>query len=360
MKTFLLLAAGQGILLSTGLISSVVFKKWSNLFLGLITLVFSIEILNVWAMYINYHNHAHPIAFWTLSTYLIIPPALYFFGKFNTQPQFRVRPKDILFFLPALIEFIVELVAFYSNLYRGTSYEPHQIPLWYFFTEVLPLLALITVLTIAIRDIYQLYHKYQAFLKAKQRGHLIKLCVFFGVFVLITLLWFAEAFIYLPVFGITLLLLSICIFILGYIAYFNPEFFNLPSYLTRPNSQAYEHIDAEAEEAQKIHQTFLDEQLYLRARLTLKEAATELKMPQRQLSELINKYQGVDFRTYVNTLRINEVMRQVQAGALQEKTILGVALEAGFNSKSSFNKTFKDLKGTSPSRFFDKNPPKTS
>ena len=102
----------------------------------------------------------------------------------------------------------------------------------------------------------------------------------------------------------------------------------------------------------RVHQSFLEDKIYLQPKLSLKEAAQQLELPARQLSELINKFHGVDFRRYVNSLRIEEVVRKVENGEHQNKTLLGIALESGFNSKSSFNQTFKEFKGKSPSSFF--------
>lgn len=79
-------------------------------------------------------------------------------------------------------------------------------------------------------------------------------------------------------------------------------------------------------------------------------------VPQRHLSNLINTHYQMDFRNYVNTFRIEEVIKKVKAGEHQQKTLLGIALESGFNSKSALNETFKALKGKSPSKFFKSNP----
>ena len=54
---------------------------------------------------------------------------------------------------------------------------------------------------------------------------------------------------------------------------------------------------------------------------------------------------------YVNFYRIHEFIRLAQSPLAAQKTLLGLAQEAGFNSKSTFNKSFKELMGCSPSDY---------
>ena len=354
MQTFLIIAAGQGLLLSLGLISSVFYKRWSNLFLGLIVLIFSLEILNTWALQIRYHEQEGIFPFWVFSSYLIIPAALFLFGKLNTKPQFKITRKHFLLFLPAIIEIFSEIGVFIANEYYGQLYNLFAIPIWFFFTEILPPFSILFAIIIAMIDLRNLRKQTNAFLGKMQGWHLVKVAVFYGLLTLVLLLWLAETVIHPSVFTITLYIFCISIFLMGYLAYFQPNFFRLPSYLTKPNAFNRSENAQASQEAKRIHDIFMEKKLYTQARLTLKEAAIDLGIPSRQLSELINQQYGVDFRGYINALRIEEVIKKVEAGELQQKTLLGIALEAGFNSKSAFNKTYKDLKGKSTSDYFSK------
>lgn len=351
-QTFLLLSASQGILLSLGLISAGLLKKWSNFFLGLTTLVISLEILTTWAILTNYTNQPNRIAFWNLSSYLIWPAAIYLFSLLNTKPQFKLQRWHWWLLVPAFIEIIVEVSTDLSNNYMGTSFHPYQNPLWYSLTEILPIFAMVVVLFLFGKNIILLERQLKQIGNKKNNTHLIKVKAIFFLFTMSTSLWFLEVFIQLPIFKFTLLLFCFFIFVLGYISFLQPDFFSLPAFLTKAPSSQFTDNSQELAVSKNIHDTFIKKKLYLQPKLTLKEAAKQLDLPPRSLSTLINKYHGVDFRRYLNTLRVEEVIQKVQQGEKEQKTLLGIALESGFNSKSAFNQTFKDLKGKSPSEYF--------
>ncbi|MEO0470134.1 MAG: helix-turn-helix domain-containing protein, partial [Bacteroidota bacterium] len=70
-----------------------------------------------------------------------------------------------------------------------------------------------------------------------------------------------------------------------------------------------------------------------------------------QLSQIINLGFGQNFNEFVNQYRIEAVKTQLQQGAQKQLSLLGVALECGFNSKATFNRTFKKLTQTTPSQY---------
>ncbi|MCD4696832.1 MAG: helix-turn-helix domain-containing protein [Bacteroidales bacterium] len=53
----------------------------------------------------------------------------------------------------------------------------------------------------------------------------------------------------------------------------------------------------------------------------------------------------------VNNYRVEEVKRLMAEGKHEHYTLLAIALEAGFNSKSSFNRIFKEFTGSTPSHY---------
>jgi AraC-like DNA-binding protein len=69
------------------------------------------------------------------------------------------------------------------------------------------------------------------------------------------------------------------------------------------------------------------------------------------LSRALNEGLGVSFNDAINRLRVDAVCTALRAGSPQP--VLTLAFEAGFNSKSSFNRCFKALTGTTPTRFRD-------
>ena len=74
-------------------------------------------------------------------------------------------------------------------------------------------------------------------------------------------------------------------------------------------------------------------------------------MNRGELSEAINSGVGKNFNDFVNSYRVKEVEQMLQDGKQEQLSLLGIALECGFNSKATFNRVFKKMTGQSPSQY---------
>jgi AraC-like DNA-binding protein len=109
------------------------------------------------------------------------------------------------------------------------------------------------------------------------------------------------------------------------------------------------------EVASELHQALTKlmqrEKLYTESELSLADLASCLDIHPNYLSQVINEQEGKNFYDYVNTLRIEEFKRLAALPENQHLTLLALAFECGFNSKSSFNRYFKKVTNTSPSEY---------
>lgn len=107
--------------------------------------------------------------------------------------------------------------------------------------------------------------------------------------------------------------------------------------------------------AKELHQKLTDlvssEKIYLNPELTLADLASRLEVHSNYLSQVINENEGATFYDYINTLRIEEFKRLVQVPENQRFTLLALAFDCGFNSKTSFNRNFKKITNLSPSEY---------
>ena len=90
--------------------------------------------------------------------------------------------------------------------------------------------------------------------------------------------------------------------------------------------------------------------LYLDPSVTLTSIAQQLKVAPCSLSQVINESCGQNFRDFINSYRIEESKRLLLQPD-QHLNILGIALDAGFNSKSVFNAVFKKQTGLTPKEY---------
>lgn len=90
---------------------------------------------------------------------------------------------------------------------------------------------------------------------------------------------------------------------------------------------------------------------YLDPDLTIQLLAGQLQWPGRELSLLINQHLDQHFFDFVNEYRIQEAMQLLGDPAQRERTVLDILYAVGFNSKSSFNTSFRKLTGQTPTQF---------
>lgn len=95
-----------------------------------------------------------------------------------------------------------------------------------------------------------------------------------------------------------------------------------------------------------------EEHLYLNSELTLKDLTDRLQSNKQYVSEVLNNYIGKTFYDFVNDYRIEAFKRLAADPANSHLTLLALALEAGFNSKATFNAVFKKKTGLTPSAFY--------
>lgn len=108
------------------------------------------------------------------------------------------------------------------------------------------------------------------------------------------------------------------------------------------------------EQFNKLNDLMLKEKFFKNANLSLGELAKELKLHPNYLSQIINEKGGKSFYDYVNTFRINEYKNLISQAKHQKFTLMALAYEVGFNSKSSFNRYFKKITGETPSQYSKK------
>lgn len=91
--------------------------------------------------------------------------------------------------------------------------------------------------------------------------------------------------------------------------------------------------------------------LFKRQELTLPELAKEVGIHQKQLSFLINQFSGKNFFNFINEYRVKEAQQLLTDKNFDHLSFLGIAFEAGFNSKATFNASFKKVTGQTPRQY---------
>jgi AraC-like DNA-binding protein len=102
---------------------------------------------------------------------------------------------------------------------------------------------------------------------------------------------------------------------------------------------------------EKLESTIESERPYLSEKLTISQLAEQTGIPQKQLSQVINSHYRQNFFDFINSYRTKEFNRRIESGDNRQFTILSIAYDCGFSSKSAFNRAYKKHVGVPPSEF---------
>jgi AraC-like DNA-binding protein len=94
-----------------------------------------------------------------------------------------------------------------------------------------------------------------------------------------------------------------------------------------------------------------EEKPYLDGDMTINDLSRKTGIPRYHITEVLNEKHHRNFFSFVNEYRIREVISRISDPKYQHYTILAIAFDSGFNSKSTFNTFFKTYTGKTPSAY---------
>jgi AraC-like DNA-binding protein len=158
------------------------------------------------------------------------------------------------------------------------------------------------------------------------------------------------------------LAIAVVVYGIGYKGLRQPEIFTYdaapdvaPKVETAQSERRQERSALAAPEAERLERDLLglmeSERPWKEPDLTLADLAIRLESTPHKVSELLNARLGQTFYDFVNGYRVQEVQRRIASGENRTRTMLTLALDAGFASKSTFNQAFKSRTGQTPSDY---------
>jgi AraC-like DNA-binding protein len=304
----------------------------------------------------------------------LIPPVLYFYIRSLLDQTFSFQRKDWLHFIPAALYLLYTFLIFIADLWflpevyfykdgRDKDFEP-----WYQTTGFI----ILTMYLIASLRIYKKYKSLSydtlsfadsVLFKWAQRflSAFVLLIGIRGLFFILNPEWaeFGRKFWYYLSFSGLFYFISIN-------GYFNPiqsptSFQILEDPKTndplekKPDHENLTDPIPDLERwKEQISSLMTVQKLYENPLLTITMVADRLDTHSKKVSQIINQGFRMNFNDYINTYRIESVIQKIDAGETSSQTIMGLAYDAGFNSKSTFNRAFKRLKNMTPKEYVEK------
>ncbi len=109
--------------------------------------------------------------------------------------------------------------------------------------------------------------------------------------------------------------------------------------------------EASGELHRELIHVMQEDALYKKSDLSINDLSSKLGVHPNYLSQVINQRENKCFYDFVNTYRVEEFKRLIAMKKNRQYTLLSLAYDCGFSSKSSFNRYFKKVTGQTPSQY---------
>jgi AraC-like DNA-binding protein len=292
-------------------------------------------------------------------TFLLIPPLLWFYIIELTGGRIRFTLRSLLHFVPFLtiIFCSISFSSFLSGNPLAQLLNSHpRLPFTVFWIFV------VIQFSWYQYRIHKKWRDYQNVIRQEvsntENVSISWVRFFMSVFLVVNICFLFSLFVVLHmdvknlVWKSAGMVLSLSIFALGYKGILQREIFysdvTIPTSPVEPSLEKQEKHHPEM--VDKLLQIMQDKKPFLDPELSLSSLSKQIGLNRNQLSQLINGI-GENFYDFINKYRVEEVKRLMVDPQKQNYSLLGIALEAGFKSKSTFNLVFKRFTGLTPTEY---------
>jgi len=296
----------------------------------------------------------------------VMAPLFLFYVRSLTEPGFRLRAKDLLHFLPAAL-FTAAFSPFYFNTgeYKA-SFGPespapayvHFLSQWTWTAICAFVIAYLVAVLLAIRRHQRRIRETFSDLSRIKLSWINRMMLFtllcWCLIAAASVSFVSDRSGMAWVDTVPAILFAFLLFI-GYKVLTQPAIYREADADAAEGLPAAAVRDPDPGDAERLAKMVADrmeaERLYADPELTLPALAERIGMPRNTLSRLINRSTGDNFYTFVNTYRVEEFKRLLRREDRRNHKMLVLALEAGFNSKATFNAAFKTIARMTPSQY---------
>ena len=354
-----LLGGAQGVLLALALLGLKQGNRTATRLLAAFIIICSISIggsVLHSTRFILLYPHLNQIA---TPFHFLFAPTMFLYVRVTTSGEPRLQKKDLLHFIPFVL-----CAAYYLPLYLQSrehkldyittalqNYPPAE---WRIRSLVLLVQSLPYLVLTGSMILAQSRRAKDSF-SPTGRLHLLWLRIF--MFMILTT---SAAGLFRLLFSFraeTMLLVPLCfsimVYVAGYIALKHPEALSGVDESTQSKKYGKSNLTPERAEVylKKLLHVMKTERPYVDGELTLQKLADRLSIPVNHLSQIINERLSQNFFDFINSYRVKEAQELLVDAAKKHYTVIAIAEEVGFSSKSAFNAVFKKHVNMTPSEF---------
>ena len=335
------------------------------------------SILTVWMATICIHLFSYYLnyqGYWDIYPHLVgitapfplfYGPLLYLYILHSIKNEKHLSKKDYLHFIPVLFSYIyMSKFYFFYSADEKRLVDIGKIDDFDVFSNVLLVAFIISGITYSAYS-SQLLNKYKRLLDNNfsnteridlnwLRGFIwgVGLIFLTGIIIIVTRNLIGLTYLFNPDY-IFYSMIVFAILALGYFGIRHQNIFVDNVIVEVVEKEVYKRSGLKEEVAKSKHNNLLEimdnQKPYLEPKLSLYTLAQILNITPNHLSQIINQFEQQNFNDFINKYRVEEFIDKASQNT--HFTFLALALESGFNSKSTFNAVFKKHKGLTPSQF---------
>ncbi len=359
---FFLIAAAQGIFVSLLLLKTKKGKVKANRYLSALVFLLSVYLFDLFLGRSNLLYQFPHLVFFASPIWYLFAPLTYFYIISTLDKELKINWKFFLHFIPFVYALLLQ-IPFYLlpaetklEIWASGAQPPVSWYLNYFNALLAPLqilfyayagLRILIMNTKAVEENRKINEAHLSWLKFT-----FYLLFAYAVFRIFFVSRYFLTYDFLTwVVNVGFVFFSVIIYSISYFAIIEPERIFAPSIIPR---KLKIHIPTQ-EFAKKLVDMVENEKLYLKSELKYTELAQRLNISARYLTEVLSKEIGCSFNDFINKYRVEEVKRRMLMPENANYSLLAIALDSGFSSKSSFNRIFKKHTGQTPTQFLNEN-----
>ncbi len=353
----------QGLIYGFILFKSITNNKLANRILAIILILLSyrlsIQIMRLFGL--GYYDSWYYIM---IDISWVYGALIYFYTKAQIHPSLKFKKKDWIHVLPVVIQIICSVFVRLQNVYWDGTKESLS---WLGYYGYVVWMNNSTIYIIASILIIFYTYKSQKLLNTANKAFNINSLKFSWIkriirsfliyFTLVLLILLIDLFIYKSIndgsyfyftrfyyypFFIGIAILTYWIGVEGFSRRNDIEI----SIKSIPNSEDLEKLKVIAK---KLKKAMVHDKIYKDQELSLNSLSEHLEIKPYLISKCLSEVINKRFNDFINEYRVKEVQYLIENPDNSKYTLLSLSMEAGFNSKSSFNRAIKKQLGISPS-----------
>ncbi|MEL6812096.1 MAG: AraC family transcriptional regulator [Bacteroidota bacterium] len=320
------------------------------------------------------------INYYLVNLELILIPLIYFYVKSITTSDFKFRRVHLWHFVPGILYFLIKMFILAYDASQPGFHETQNGYLvqnfqWKYldpFYGVLSNAQTIVYLVLSLQ-LYYVYRKsIEQYFSNTYRLELNWIRNFLLIYAVLFLYGLGQTVVNLAITELSWtqkwwlqFFNALAIIYVGVTGYFtdtdrlkglgfDARFITKSQFLEVGSKRIKDKTSSEIEEKAAILTSYFErERPYLDPDLNLIALSERLQMSRAEVSGVINEGFGKNFNDYVNSYRVEAVKKMLSEGKQDQLSLLGIALECGFNSKATFNRVFKKITQQSPTQYLN-------